>query len=232
MGKEWPELNDRIKDHEYIEQWLKSNNFDPDVWEVTKVYDETPKDKQILVGDFVGVNFDRKKGRVEFARVSCIRNGRMFLNQLKDKQARRVHSLPYRTRRHVHLVVRTKRNGFKSSEKEIFFRGMKMSPEINLRDEPLETCEEKCPFCGTRKNLTLAGGTARYLRDFLYIDFCERCKCLLYFFYDVDVGPIVNISYRRRIDTGERRMSQHSGRNMPACGSGTLNPIYLYVPLS
>lgn len=228
MRKELPQwkkqLIQKIHDREYVEQWLKSHNYDPNIWEITAVITSAPKDKEIIVGEFVGVAFDRKKSEVKFARVSCIRNGRMFFNRLlKDKNSRKVFTLRYRTRRRAYLVLRTKREGlfFKSVEEEIFFRGMRFSPLVHLRDDPKEKWKEKCPFCRTAKNLTFDGGTegGGGARDFVYVDFCEKCRRLLYFYYDRDEGPIVEIWYRQRIDeTQEKgdRVITVEGTSLPA----------------
>lgn len=190
-------VEDILHSREKREEWLKSHNFDPKVWEFAKVIPRSPKDKEIMVGEYLLKRLPNDK--LGFIKVSSIRENKLFFNEIRDKETRRVSSIPYRIREGVYVVLRKHRYDSGDYREEIFFRGMRMPPLIYLGDEPLETCEEKCPFCGTRKNLTPAGGEASGSRDFTYIDFCEKCKCLLCFSYDVDDGPIVKKGYRRMI---------------------------------
>lgn len=196
-------FEDMISSRPRYEEWLKAHNFDPKVWGFAKVLPRTQKDKEIMVGDYLVARLIRKNrtdgNETGFLRVSSIKNNRLFFNEIRDRETGRVVTLPYRRKKGC-IVFRTKRDGFAWDNEEIFFRGMRMSPGIHLCDEPLETWKEKCPFCGTRKNLTPAGGIGAGIRDFHYADFCERCKCLVDFDYDVEVGPIISISYRRRIE--------------------------------
>lgn len=174
------------------EEWLRSHNFNPDAWEIVKFVNTAPEDESILVGDFV--LFRLEEHRSGFLRVSCIKNNRLFFNQVKEN--RRVLSTPYGK---VKVVLRTKRDGFPDYKGEVFFRGIKMGPLIKLGDEPLETWKERCPFCSTKKHLTFTGGEASGSRDFIYVNFCERCRILIYFDYDIEDGPIVKKGYRRMI---------------------------------
>lgn len=195
--EEWLKM---MRNPDKSEKWLKEHNFDPKVWELARVSSRTPKDKEIMVGDYI---LKLSGDKLKFRRVSCIRKNRLFFNELRDRQRRRVVSIPYRIQKGFYNIVLRKHRYavYGDAEEEIFFRGMRFSPSIHLRDEPKETWKEKCPFCGTAKNLTSAGGTEGGfgLRDFLYSDFCERCKCLLGFSYDVEDGPFVSIYYRPRI---------------------------------
>ena len=197
LSEEQKRLEDMLFTREKSEEWLKAHNFNPKVWGFAKVALRTPRDKEIMVGEYLLKTLPNNK--LGFVRVSCIRNNKLFINQIHDKETKRVFSRPYRTRRGGYVVLRKHRYDSGGPKEEIFFRGMKMSPVIHLGDEPLETSKAKCPFCGTWKNLTFAGGEAAGSRDFSYAYFCERCKILVYFGYDCEDGPIVKKVYRKLI---------------------------------
>jgi hypothetical protein len=175
-------------------EWLKAHNFDAKVWELIRTKPSTPMDKEIMLGEYLLKRLSNEK--LGFIKVSSIRKNRLFFNQIRHKETRRVRSMPYRSHKGIYVVLRKHRYDYGPYDQDFFFRGMRMSPFIYLGDEPLKTCERKCPFCGNWKTLTFTGGTAS-ARDFFFIYFCERCKCLLYVSYDDEDGPIIKIGYRK-----------------------------------
>jgi len=192
-------VEDIMHSCEKREEWLRAHNFDPKVWGFAEIFPHAPKDKEIMVGEYVLRHFGNE---LKFRRVSCIRKNRLFFNGLRDRQKRRVVSMLYRIPKGGYFIALQKRRDvYGSAREEVFFRGMKFLPSVHLRDEPKEKWKEKCPFCNSSKNLTLVDGMEGGLgpRDFMYSDFCERCKCLLGFYYDEEDGPFVEIFYRRRV---------------------------------
>jgi len=211
LSEEQKRLEDMLFTQEKSEEWLKEHNFDPKVWGFEKVFPRTPRDKEIMVGEYILRPFGDK---LIFRRVSCIRKNRLFFNELRDGKGKRVVSMPYRIPKGGYFIALQKRRDvYGSAREEVFFRGMKFLPSVHLRDEPKEKWKEKCPFCNSSKNLTFVDGMESGLgpRDFMYSDFCERCQCLLGFYYDEEDGPFVEIYYRRRIKETQKRRESHKG---------------------